>query len=98
MKDRQHSISNIRLDGLQSGDEVSQKTCRVVIPFVQRQPGDRSPATGYPFADKCGFTKSGRGRDKGHAWRMVQAPVQPLEQARAENNIRARRGDIEFGG
>ena len=35
----QHPFSDIRRNRLQSGDEVSQKTCGVVIPFVQRQPG-----------------------------------------------------------
>ena len=31
----------LRRNRLQSRDEVSQKACGVVIPFVQRQPGDR---------------------------------------------------------
>ena len=31
----QHSCSDIRRNRLQSSDEVSQKGCRVVIPFVQ---------------------------------------------------------------
>ena len=35
----QHPFSNIRRNRLQSSDEVSQKACGVVIPFVQRQPG-----------------------------------------------------------
>ena len=32
----------------------------VVVAFVQRQPGDRSLATGDPFADQRGFAKAGR--------------------------------------
>ena len=35
----QRHFSRIRLDGLQGSDEAGQETCRVVIPFVQRQPG-----------------------------------------------------------
>ncbi len=61
----QHPFSNIRCNRLQRSDEVSQKACGVVIPFVQRQPGDRSVTTGDPFADQRGFAKAGRGRDEG---------------------------------
>ena len=61
----QHPFSNIRRNRLQSSDEVRQKAGGVVIPFVQRQPGDRSLATGNPFADQRGFAKAGGGRDEG---------------------------------
>ena len=90
----QHPCSNIRCNRLQSRDEVSQKAGGVVIPFVQRQPGDRSLATGNPFADQRGFAKPGGGRDEGQF--AVQALVQPLDQAGAEDNFRPRRGDIKF--
>jgi len=60
----QYPFSNIRRNRLQSSDEVSQKSCGVVIPFIQRQPGDRSLATGDPFADQRGFAKAGGGGDK----------------------------------
>ena len=57
----------LRRDRLQSRDEVSQKTSRVVIPFVQRQPGDRLVRTtgGNPLADQRGFAKAGGGGDEG---------------------------------
>ena len=41
----QHPFSDICANRLQSSDEVSQKACGVVIPFVQRQPGNRLPNT-----------------------------------------------------
>src|SRR3990172_4886909 len=47
----QHPCSDTRRNRLQSSDEVGQKACGVVIRFVQRQPGNWSPATGDPFAD-----------------------------------------------
>ncbi len=81
----QHAFSNIRRNRLQSSNEVSQKTCGVIIPFVQRQPGYRSPATSDPFADQRGFTKAGGGRDEGQF--TVQPLVQPLDQAGAEDNF-----------
>ncbi len=81
---------------LQSSDEVSQKAGGVVIPFVQRQPGDRSLATGDPFADQRGFAKAGGGRDEGQ-FASCRALVQPLDQAGAEDNFRPRWGNIKFG-
>ena len=61
----QHTRANARRNGLQSRDEIGQKACEVVIPFIQRQPGHAnlrlaSLATGDPFADQCGFPKPGR--------------------------------------
>ena len=96
MEHTQHPFSNIRRDRLQSSDEVNQKACGVVIPFVQRQPGDRSLATGDPFADQRGFTEAGGGRDEGQF--AVQTLVQPLDQAGAGDNFRPRCGYIKFSG
>ena len=45
----QHPCSNSRRNRLQSSDEVGQKAGGVVIPFVQRQPGDRSRAIRRPI-------------------------------------------------
>ena len=45
----QHPFSNIRRNRLQRRDEVRQKACGVVIPFVQRQPGNRSLANWQPI-------------------------------------------------
>ena len=67
MEHTQHALSNIRGNRVQSGDEISQKACGVVIPFVQRQPGGWSLASGDPFAKKRGFTKAGGGRDEGQS-------------------------------
>ena len=96
MECTQHPFSDVRGNGPQSGDEVSQKACGVVIPFVQRQPGGRSLATSKPLADQRGFTEAGGGRDEGQF--AVQTLVQPFDQAWAEDDSRPRWGDIEFGG
>ena len=80
-------------DRLQGRDQVSQKASGVAIPFVQRQPGDRPPAAGEPFADQRGFAKPGRGRDEGQL-ATVQALVQPLDQARARGRMFGRGGGI----
>ena len=82
----QHPCSNIRRNRLQRSDEVSQKACGVVIPFVQRQPGDRSLATGDPFADQRGFPKAGGGRDEGQPG-SLQTLVQPRDQTGTGNKL-----------
>ena len=48
----------------------------------------------HPFADQCGFAKTGGGRDEGHAWRAArrQSLVQPLDQASTEDYFRRRWG------
>src|SRR5439155_26672764 len=61
----QNLSSNIRRDHPQSGDEVRQEASRVVVTFIQRQPGGRSLATGEPLADQRGLPEAGRGRDEG---------------------------------
>jgi hypothetical protein len=52
LENPQHPASKICHYLLQCGDEVSQKACGVAIPFIQRQPGDRSIDTGDPFDDQ----------------------------------------------
>src|SRR5687767_829124 len=94
----QHSFSNIPHNLLQGSDKVRQKTCRIVIPFIQRQPCGWSLASADPFTDQCCFTEASRSRDKGYARCILQPPVQSLDQARSENNIRPRRGDVKFSG
>jgi hypothetical protein len=87
----QHPFSNVWDDRLQSSDEVSHKASGVVIPFVQRKPGGRSLAPGYPFAQQRGLTEASRGRDEAHF--AVQRPlVEALDQAGAEDNLRLRWG------
>ena len=71
--------------------------CGGVIPFVQRQPGDRLPATGDPFADQGGFAKASRSGDEGQFTARRETLVQPLDQAGAEDNFRPRRRNIKFG-
>ena len=83
---------------LQSCDEVSQKACGVVIPCVQRQPGDRLRAAGDPFADQRGFAKAGGGRDEGQLVTRRETLVQPLNQAGTEDDFGPRRGDVQFRG
>ena len=110
LEHRQHPHSNFRgkpfalrpcfAQGkrLQRRDEVSQKAGGVVVPFVQRQPRDRSPATGDPFADQRGFAKAGGGGDEGQLAALIETLVQAFDQLGAPHNLGTRLGDVEFGG
>ena len=78
------SCADIRRKCLQGRDEIVQKAYRVVVPFVQRKPGDRPFATRDPFADQRGFTKASRGRDDCQF--MAQTFIQLFDQPGAEDN------------
>ena len=77
----------IRLNCLQCSDEIREKACGVVIPFIQRQPGDRSLKAGDPFADHCGFTKSGGGGDEGELVTELQTLIEPFDQLGAGDEV-----------
>src|SRR2546429_7053612 len=87
---------NAMLKLLQSSHEVLQKECGVVLPFAQRQPGHLPVATSHPCADQRGFAKASGGSDEGQF--AVQTLVQPLEQARAADNVRPKPREIQFRG
>src|SRR5579859_8250761 len=74
---------------LQSRDEVGQKAGGVVIPFVQGQPGNRSPKSEGPFTEQRGFAKASRGRDEDQF--AVQPLVEPLKQAGAADHVGSKR-------
>jgi len=83
------------LYGPQSGDAVGPKTGRVVVVFVQRDPGDGPLGARGPFAQQRGLAKAGRRGDEGEL--AVQTRVQPLDQARARHQACPDRGNVEFG-
>src|SRR6266567_3538062 len=94
-----HPFSNRGRNRLQSSDEVRQKACGVVLPFVQRQPGGTGPRSLDsldPCTDQRGFPKASRCRDEGQV--AVQTLVEPLEQARAADHVRSKPREIQFRG
>ena len=92
----QCSFPNIAFNGLQGGDKVGQEAGQVVVPFVQREPGDGPLAASDSLAQQRRLAKAGRGRDERQF--AVQTRVQPLDQARARHQLWPGGWDIEFGG
>ena len=60
------------------------------------------PSTFYlpvdPFAEQRGLPKAGRGGDESYTRRGLQAPVEPLEQTGARDELWASRRNEELGG
>ena len=77
------------------GDQVFEEARRVAIGFVEREPGDRTIATGDPFAEQGGFAKARRGGDEGDF--VVQAIVETRDESRPGDSPWPGPGDIEFG-
>ena len=51
-----------------------------------------------PLADQRGFPEAGGGREEGEVAAGRDALVQPLDEARAEDNSGPARGEVEFRG
>jgi hypothetical protein len=58
---------------LQGGEQISQKTGRVIITRVQRKPGGRDSRLFQPAADQRAFAVTSGGRHKNE--RLFQSPV-----------------------
>ncbi len=60
------------------------------------------PSTFYllvdPFAEQRGLPKTGGGGEEGYTGRGLQAPVEPLEQAGARDELWSSGRDEELGG
>ena len=91
----QHSSPDVLRNRLQGSDEVGKKARGVAIPFVQRQPGDRPPATGDPLADQRGLAETGWSGDEGQP--AVQALVEARDQAWSEDGMGPGWGCEELG-
>ena len=60
-----HTAAKLRLLGLQGGNQIGEKTGRVVVVVIQRQPGDWVIGLGDPLANEGRFAKAGRCGDQG---------------------------------
>ena len=88
-------FAKLRRNRLQSSNEISPKAGRIVVPLIQREPGDGTLAAVDPFAQQRGLAEACRGGDEGEL--AVQASVQPLEQARARDEVGSGWRNIELG-
>jgi len=59
-------FANAFLYFLQCRNDVEQETAGIVIPFIQRNPGDMPLTASNPPAQQGGFAESGWSGDEGH--------------------------------
>ena len=88
---------------LQGSDEVLHKAHRVVVAFVQGEPGDSPRTMTDPLAEQRRLAKAGRSRDEGQfagkaPGALPETRIQGIDQPLARHQPRARWRDIEFGG
>jgi hypothetical protein len=81
---------------VQGGGDVAPEPRRVVVAFVQRQPGDRSRAVVGPVGQQGGLAEPGRGAHQGEL--AGGALGQPLQQPRAGQEPGAGAGRVQLGG
>ena len=102
----QGGLSCIGINCLCGGDKVSPEPRRVIVTFVQRDPGDGPVAASGPLAQQRRLAETSRGGDerqlagKAQAFLKAALPkprVQPFDQAWAWHQLWSDRGDIEFG-
>jgi hypothetical protein len=91
------------LDLVKRCDEVDQESHRIVIIFIQREPGhlDRLamdflvyPQIFQPMTDQGGFAKASRGGDQSQF--AVQTILQAFDQFSSLDEFRSGGGDVEF--
>jgi hypothetical protein len=58
----QRFFAQVRLSPLKRGDEIRPKSVWVIIPTIQRDPGDLRVRNADPFFDQRGLSKSRWGR------------------------------------
>ena len=58
---RERSCSNLRIQRLQGGNQVGEKTGGIVVLRFQREPGDRQVALGEPLGKQSRFAEASRG-------------------------------------
>jgi hypothetical protein len=60
-----YSFSETSVNGLQRSDKICQKSCAVIVPLVQRYPGDRLVQIADPIAEQSCFAETSGSGDEG---------------------------------
>jgi hypothetical protein len=81
---------------VQRSGHIAPEPGRVVVAFVQRQPGDRLPAAVGPVGQQGRLAEPGRGAHQGQL--PLRPLVQPLQQPRADQEPAAGAGPVQLGG
>jgi hypothetical protein len=92
---RTRTASQCGITRLERRQDGSQKAQRVVVLRIQRQPGNRQPASGQKLGQQRGFAEARRGTQQDEGLR--EARREALDQARARNQARRWARHVELG-
>ena len=93
---RRHPPAGPGAGPVERGHRVPPEPGRVVVPRVQRQPGNRPPAAPGPVRQQDRLAVSGRGAGQDQPSR--QALIEPCHQPRPRHLAWARPGQVQLGG
>src|SRR5918995_2743530 len=85
----------VLVDRPDGGNQVQEEADRIVVPFVQRDPGYRKFASPAPVREQSRLAETGRRGDDGQL--ASYALIQPLVEARTRHGIRTTTGHVELG-
>ncbi len=81
---------------LKRGDEIAEKAHKVVVAFIQAQPGDGSFRLPYPGAHERCLAESCGGGNQRELRALAQTCIDPGDQSRSPDPVGAHRGNEEL--
>ena len=90
----QNILPKIGRYGLQNRDQIAQKTLRVAVLLIKREPGHGLLTLRHSRTDQRGLAKTGQCRDQGQL--SVQAILDAFDQTWTRNQFRLSFGDEKF--
>ena len=93
---RRHPFTDPGARPIQRRHYVTPEPGRVVVRWIQAQPGDRMPAALYQVGQQGGLAISGRRAHQDQS--LGQAVIEPLRQPRARHEPRPWPGLVQLGG
>jgi hypothetical protein len=91
-----HALAHAADGTIERDDHVSPEPDRVVVPCIQRQPGDGPPRGCGPVSEQGGLAEAGGRAHKDH---LPGHPlIEPLDQAWSGEVVWAALGDVDLGG
>jgi hypothetical protein len=94
---RRSAAENGAVDGadpVERRGDVREERNRVVVPLLQRHPGERPWITFRPLGEQCGLPVARRRRDADHP--RLRSAAEPVDERSPVDQPRAQRGDREL--
>ena len=86
----------LRITGLQGGNQGGEEAYRFVVRWLKREPDHRDGRRGQPVGEQGGFAEASRSRKQGQ-W-PLQALLEALDQTGTMHQLWTWAWNVEFGG